>query len=47
VLETTSNLSVTGIVLQARSAAVDNLRGSGVPRTEAEQLVREAARSLA
>jgi uncharacterized membrane protein YgaE (UPF0421/DUF939 family) len=47
VLEQTANLSVSSIVLQVRSAAVDLLRGSGVARGEAERLVREAARSLA
>lgn len=47
VLEQTANLSVSAIVLQVRSAAVDLLRGSGVAREEAERVVREAARSLA
>jgi uncharacterized membrane protein YgaE (UPF0421/DUF939 family) len=47
VLEQTGNLSANAIVLQVRAAAVDLLRGSGVTREESEQLVREAARSLA
>jgi uncharacterized membrane protein YgaE (UPF0421/DUF939 family) len=46
VLEQTSNLSVSAIVLQVRSAAVDLLRGSGMPQEEAERLVREAAQSM-
>lgn len=47
VLEQTGNLSVSAIVVQVRAAAVDLLRGSGVPQDESERLVREAARSLA
>jgi uncharacterized membrane protein YgaE (UPF0421/DUF939 family) len=47
VLEQTANLSVSAIVVQVRSTAVDLLRGSGMAREEAERLVREAARSLA
>ncbi|MEA2287264.1 MAG: hypothetical protein QOJ21_3307 [Solirubrobacteraceae bacterium] len=43
----TANLSVSAIVVQVRSAAVDMLRGSGLQRDEAERLVREAVRSLA
>jgi uncharacterized membrane protein YgaE (UPF0421/DUF939 family) len=41
VLEQTANLSVSTIVVQVRSAAVDLLRGSGMAREEAERLVRE------
>jgi uncharacterized membrane protein YgaE (UPF0421/DUF939 family) len=41
VLEQTANLSVSTIVVQVRSAAVDLLRGSGLAREEAERLVRE------
>lgn len=47
VLEQTSNLSVSAIVVQVRSTAVDLIRGWGVERGEAERLVREATRSLA
>lgn len=47
VLDQTANLSVSTIVVQVRSAAVDLLRGSGMAREEAERLVREAARSPA
>jgi hypothetical protein len=47
VLEQTANLSVSVIVVQVRSAAVDLLRGSGLTREEAERLVRESTRSLA
>jgi uncharacterized membrane protein YgaE (UPF0421/DUF939 family) len=47
VLEQTSNLSVSVIVVQVRATAVDLLRGSGLARDEAEQLVREAVRTLA
>jgi hypothetical protein len=43
----TANLSVSAIVVQVRSAAVDMLRGSGLERDEAELLVREAVRSMA
>jgi hypothetical protein len=46
VLEQTANLSISVIVVQVRSAAVDLLRGSGLDRKEAERLVREAARNL-
>jgi len=46
VLEQTANLSVSVIVVQVRSTAVDLLRGSGLDRDEAERLVREAARTL-
>jgi hypothetical protein len=46
VLEQTANLSISVIVVQVRSAAVDLLRGSGLDREEAERLVREAARNL-
>jgi hypothetical protein len=38
---------VSVIVVQVRSAAVDLLRGWGLPRHDAERRVREAARSLA
>jgi uncharacterized membrane protein YgaE (UPF0421/DUF939 family) len=47
VLEQTHNLSVSLIVVQARSLAVDLLRGSGLDRDEAERQVREAARLMA
>jgi hypothetical protein len=47
VLEQTANLSVSTIVVQVRSTAVDLMRGWGLSRDEAERLVREAARSLA
>jgi uncharacterized membrane protein YgaE (UPF0421/DUF939 family) len=47
VLEQTANLSVSVIVAQARSTAVDMIRGWGLDREEAEQLVRDAARRLA
>jgi uncharacterized membrane protein YgaE (UPF0421/DUF939 family) len=46
VLEQTANLSVSLIVVQVRSTAVDLLRGSGLDREEAERQVREAARLL-
>jgi hypothetical protein len=46
VLEQTANLSANLIVVQARSTAVDLLRGSGLDRDEAESLVREAVRLL-
>jgi len=46
VLEQTANLSVSVIVVQVRATAVDLLRGSGWDRDEAEQAVREAARTL-
>jgi uncharacterized membrane protein YgaE (UPF0421/DUF939 family) len=44
VLEQTGNLSVTVVVGQVRSTAVDLLRGSGLTYDEAATLVREAAR---
>jgi uncharacterized membrane protein YgaE (UPF0421/DUF939 family) len=44
VLEQTGNLSVTVVVGQVRSTAVDLLRGSGLTYDEAAALVREAAR---
>jgi uncharacterized membrane protein YgaE (UPF0421/DUF939 family) len=44
VLEETGNLSVTVVVGQVRSTAVDLLRGSGLTYDEASTLVREAAR---
>jgi uncharacterized membrane protein YgaE (UPF0421/DUF939 family) len=47
VLEQTANLSVSVIVAQARSTAVDLIRGWGLDREEAERLVREAADRLA
>lgn len=47
VLEQTANLSVSVIVAQARSTAVDMIRGWGLDREEAEELVRDAARRLA
>jgi hypothetical protein len=40
VLETTGNLSAVHIVGQIRLAAVDLLRGAGLPRDEAQQAVR-------
>jgi uncharacterized membrane protein YgaE (UPF0421/DUF939 family) len=46
VLEQTSNLSVSVIVAQVRSSAVDLIRGWGLDREEAEQLVRESAHRL-
>jgi uncharacterized membrane protein YgaE (UPF0421/DUF939 family) len=46
VLEETGNLSVTVVVGQVRSTAVDLLRGSGLSYDEAASLVREAAREL-
>jgi hypothetical protein len=46
VLDQTGNLSVSAIVVQVRSAAVDLLRGFGLTREEAERLIRESARSL-
>jgi hypothetical protein len=46
VLEHTANLSVSAIVVQVRSAAVDLLRGFGLSREEAERLIHESARSL-
>jgi hypothetical protein len=47
VLEQTSNLSVSVIVDQVRSTAVDLIRGWGLGPEEAERLVREAADRLA
>ena len=47
VFDQTGNLSVSAIVVQVRSAAVDLLRGFGLTREEAERLIRESARSLA
>jgi hypothetical protein len=47
VLEQTANLSVSVIVVQVRSTAVDLIRAWGVSRTDAEKLVREVAQSLA
>jgi uncharacterized membrane protein YgaE (UPF0421/DUF939 family) len=44
VLEETGNLSVTVVVGQVRSTAVDLLRGSGLTYEQAAGLVREAAR---
>jgi uncharacterized membrane protein YgaE (UPF0421/DUF939 family) len=46
VLEQTGNLSVTVVVGQVRSTAVDLLRGSGLTYEEAAALVREAAREV-
>ena len=46
VLEETGNLSVTVVVGQVRSTAVDLLRGSGLTYEEAAGLVREAAREV-
>jgi hypothetical protein len=47
VLEATGNLSVTVVVGQVRSTAVDLLRGSGLSYEEAAELVREAAAEVA
>src|ERR671924_96468 len=47
VFEQTANLSVSVIVAQVRSTAVDLIRGWGLAREEAEQLVREVAHRLA
>ena len=47
VLEQTSNLSVSVIVAQVRSTAVDLIRGWGLAGEEAERLVREATDRLA
>lgn len=44
VLDETGNLSVTVVVGQVRSTAVDLLRGSGLTYDEAATLVREASR---
>ena len=46
VLEQTGNLSVTVVVGQVRSTAVDLLRGSGLTYEQAATLVREAAREV-
>ena len=46
VLEQTGNLSVTVVVGQVRSTAVDLLRGSGLTYDEGPALVREAAREV-
>ena len=45
VLESTGNLSVSVIVGQVRSTAVDLLRGSGLTYEQANTLVREAVRA--
>jgi uncharacterized membrane protein YgaE (UPF0421/DUF939 family) len=45
VLEETGNLSVTVVVGQVRSTAVDLLRGSGLTYEQANTLVREAVRA--
>jgi uncharacterized membrane protein YgaE (UPF0421/DUF939 family) len=47
VLQETGNLSVTVVVGQVRSTAVDLLRGSGLTYEEAAGLVREAATEVA
>jgi hypothetical protein len=47
VLRETGNLSVTVVVGQVRSTAVDLLRGSGLTYEEAADLVREAAEEVA
>jgi len=47
VLEDTGNLSVSVVVGQVRSTAVDLLRGSGLTYEEAADLVREAAAEVA
>jgi len=47
VLQETGNLSVTVVVGQVRSTAVDLLRGSGLTYEEAADLVREAAAQVA
>jgi uncharacterized membrane protein YgaE (UPF0421/DUF939 family) len=46
VLEQTTNLSVSVIVAQVRTTAVDLIRGWGLDREEAEQLVRDVAHRL-
>lgn len=46
VLEHTGNLSVTAVVAQVRSTAVDLLRGSGLSFDEAADGVRDAARGF-
>ena len=47
VLEVTSNLQVSVIVGQVRAAAVDLLRSWGLDREEAEEIVRDAAETMA
>jgi hypothetical protein len=47
VLEQTANLSVSVIVAQVRSTAVELIRGWGLAREEVERLVHEAADRLA
>jgi uncharacterized membrane protein YgaE (UPF0421/DUF939 family) len=47
VLEQTANLSVSAVVAQVRATAVDLLRSWGLDKDRAEELVREAADSLA
>ena len=47
VLEATGNLSVTVVVGQVRSTAVDLLRGSGLTYEQAAEQVREAAAEVA
>ena len=47
VLEVTSNLQVSVIVGQVRAAAVDLLRSWGLGREEAEEIVRDAADTMA
>ena len=44
VLEQTANMSVTSIVVQVRSVAVDLLRGSGMPRRPRTSCARRRAR---
>ena len=46
VLEQTGNLSITVVVGQVRSTAVDLLRGSGLTYEEASSLVRDAVRRV-
>ena len=46
VLDETGNLSVTVVVGQVRSTAVDLLRGSGLTYDEAARLVRTATRRV-
>jgi hypothetical protein len=47
VLERTGNLSVTVVVAQVRSTAVDLLRGSGMSYDDALEAVRVAAQGVA
>jgi hypothetical protein len=47
VLQETGNLSVTVVVGQVRSTAVDLLRGSGLSYEEAADRVHEAAAEVA